>query len=157
MSAQGDSASELKRRERENLDRAVAGHAAFNRGDIEAALEFTDPEIELHPALGGAFAGATVYRGHDGVRRYFADLREAFDVIKIEPRAGATCGDWIMIDAAVSGLGHSSEAAVETTMTVVWRDRDGKAVWGATYFDREEALRAIGVAESELTWTVIDR
>lgn len=35
-------------------------------------------------------------------------------------------------------------------MTIVWRFKDGQGIWGATYFDRAEALRKIGVREEEL-------
>jgi ketosteroid isomerase-like protein len=45
----------------------------FNRRGVEAVIEVCDPEVEWSPALAAGDGDAT-YRGHEGVRRYFAEL-----------------------------------------------------------------------------------
>jgi len=44
------------------------GIAALTVRDIAAMSEMLAPEAEVHPALAGVTG--TVYRGHDGVRRW---------------------------------------------------------------------------------------
>jgi ketosteroid isomerase-like protein len=45
----------------------------FNRRGVAAVLELCDSDVEWSPALTTGDRSAT-YRGHEGVRRYFADL-----------------------------------------------------------------------------------
>jgi ketosteroid isomerase-like protein len=141
--------------ERRNAQNMIRGHAAFNDGDVEAALQYLSPDLELHPGIGGALTGETVYRGHDGFRRYMADITEAFEDLRVEPQTIATCGEWVVSEAKVSGHGRASQVDFATDMTVVWRSRDGEAIWGATYFQRADALKAIGLTEGELTPPVV--
>ena len=56
---------------------------AYNRRDLDALLAEMHPEIELKPPL-TALAG-NVYRGHDGVAAWLADLDETFERTRIEP------------------------------------------------------------------------
>jgi ketosteroid isomerase-like protein len=135
--------------ERENVENAIRGHAAFNGGDMEAALQYISPDLELHPAVGAALTGETVYRGHEGYRRYMDDITGVLEDLRIEPRTIAACAEWVVIDAAVSGHGRGSQVPFATDMTVAWRYRDGKAFWGATYFDRAEALKDVGLTEGD--------
>lgn len=136
--------------ERQNAENVIRGHAALNEGDVEAALQFISPEYELHPAIGGAFTGETVYRGHEGFRRYIQDVKDVFEEFRLEPRTIATYGEWIVVDAEVKGRGHASGVEVDTDMTVVYRERGGKAFWCATYFQREDALKDVGLSEDDL-------
>ena len=50
------------------VSRMFEGWAA---GDLEAMLECADPDLEWHAAIDGR-----LYRGHEGVREYFARRRE---------------------------------------------------------------------------------
>jgi len=45
---------------------------AFNRRDADAFVALMDPEVAFHPTVLVGDRG--VYRGHDGVRRWFASL-----------------------------------------------------------------------------------
>src|SRR5215471_4693327 len=54
-------------------------YAAFNRGDINAALEPLDNQIEWsEPA---EFPGGGMYHGHDGVKYYLTQSRAAWDEV----------------------------------------------------------------------------
>ena len=150
MSSGGRKALELSASERENVENVIRGHAAFNGGDIEAALEFIAPDLELHPGIGGALTGKTVYRGHDGFRRYMADITDAFEDLMIEPQSISARNEWVVIAAKVSGRGRSGQVELATDMTIVWRVRDGKGIWCTTYFQRAEALDDIGLTEDDL-------
>jgi hypothetical protein len=55
----------------ENVEIVRHSVEAINRGDVEAALSYTDPDGELYSAIVGGAEG-NVYRGHDGFRRWYA-------------------------------------------------------------------------------------
>jgi ketosteroid isomerase-like protein len=59
---------------------------AFEAGDLDALLARADPSIEYHPVL-AAIGGVSVYRGHDGIRSWFADFDEWGSDVHVEPRA----------------------------------------------------------------------
>ena len=49
--------------------------AAINRRDADGLVEMADDTIELHPTrLDG---GGHVYHGHEGIRRWIADLSDS--------------------------------------------------------------------------------
>jgi ketosteroid isomerase-like protein len=60
-----------------------AGLGAWSNGDLEGALENMAPEIEFHSS--GLFPGVeSVYRGHEGFRRFWRDFRETWERISFE-------------------------------------------------------------------------
>jgi ketosteroid isomerase-like protein len=99
------------------------GHEAFNRQDVEGALEVAHPDLEWHPAFGEALLGASVYRGKEGFRQYFEQVNEVLEGFKVEPIAFATFGDYVVLQGKISGRGRASGMEIETEMTVVWRFR----------------------------------
>ena len=63
--------------------RARAGIAAFNRGDIERALEGFSPDIVWEVGRDVA-PDAAVYEGHEGVRRFWSEWKELFKDFEID-------------------------------------------------------------------------
>jgi hypothetical protein len=55
---------------------------AYNSRQLEAQIELFDPEIELVPLR--AVLEDTVYRGHDGVRRFARDIEESWAEAQVE-------------------------------------------------------------------------
>ena len=54
---------------KENVEAFKRGLDAYNRQDVEAFVEGTDPDVEWHSGiLSGLTGEATVYRGHEGIR-----------------------------------------------------------------------------------------
>src|SRR6266498_5991124 len=69
----------------ENVEAFKRGVAAWNRGDIDAALAVLDPDVEVHAVAPAALGGeSTIYRGHEGARELFRDVHEAFVEHRIE-------------------------------------------------------------------------
>jgi ketosteroid isomerase-like protein len=122
---------------------------AFNARDIEAVIALSDPSgvlISTFAAVSGA-----VYRGHDGMRRYFGDLAEAWgDDLRLEPEAYFDLGEHTLTFSVAQGRGRHSGAEVEMSHAQVVRWRDGLVVYIKGYAHREEALRDLGVSEDEL-------
>jgi ketosteroid isomerase-like protein len=70
---------EIARERRIMLERF---YRTFNARDMPGILETLDPGFEFESRF--ARAGGTTYRGHDGVRGWFADLDDAWEYIDVE-------------------------------------------------------------------------
>jgi ketosteroid isomerase-like protein len=122
---------------------------AFNRRDIEAMIATADPNIEYHPVL-SAVGGVTVYRGHDGMRRWFEQLDDAWEELRANPEAYFDLGEHTLLFYVLHGRGRHSGAEVAMPGAQVVRWRGGLSVYGKQYAHREDALRDLGVSEDTL-------
>ena len=70
----------------ENVEVVKAVYEAANRRDADAVLALYDPGVELDPRGGpmGRLIGPGIYRGHEGVRRFFRAYHEAWGQIDYE-------------------------------------------------------------------------
>jgi ketosteroid isomerase-like protein len=124
-------------------------YQAFNARDVDALVALCHPSIVVQSAF-GAVSGA-VYHGHDGVRRWQADLEEAWgDQIRVEAKAYFDLGEQALAFDVLHGRGRQSGAEVVLPAAAVTRWRAGQCVSFKAYVRREEALRDLGVTESAL-------
>jgi ketosteroid isomerase-like protein len=122
---------------------------AFNARDIEALIALCDPNIEFHSAF--AAVGGATYRGHDALRTWHSDLREAFgEGIRVAPDAYFDLGEHTLTFSTYYARGLHSGAEVVMPATGVTRSRDGLVTYVKVYLDRAGALRDVGVSEDEL-------
>jgi ketosteroid isomerase-like protein len=133
----------------ENVEAVNRAIEAVNRRDIEAVLEEVDPEAEwphpgFHVALGGE---ATVYRGHEGVRKVLQDLYELFVEVEVLVSEIRDLGDRIVVTGGLRGRGAESGADVTTPWGAVVEFKDGKGIRLSDYLDPNEALEAAGLSE----------
>jgi hypothetical protein len=121
----------------------------FNRHDIEAFIACLDPSVEYHSAI--TVPGGAVYHGHDGVRKYFGDFKDAWgDEFRVEPEALFDLGEQTLLFYLVHGRGQQSGAEVAMPGAQVCRWRDRLMAYAKVYVDREDALRDLGVAQDDL-------
>jgi ketosteroid isomerase-like protein len=108
-----------------------------------------DDEIELHPDPAADWVGVNdTYRGHDGVRRYMAQVYEAFEDYRPEVEDLLDAGDKVVTLAIEHGRGRASGARVEARRTAhVWTMRANKAIRLDLYLERAKALEAAGLRE----------
>ena len=113
----------------------------YNRWAIEPVLAELDEEIEWRPVIPMLLGGeATVYRGHDDVRRMFGEIRDAFPEIRIELSDVRDLGDRILGIGHMETRGKASGVVTDTPWGFVAHLRDGKLLRVQTYLDPEEAL-----------------
>jgi ketosteroid isomerase-like protein len=119
------------------------GVDAWNDRDAERFIEFAHPDIEFRSRLTDVEGAA--YNGHEGVRRYFADLAETFDEIRMEIKEIEERGDWVVATLWLRGKGAASGATVEWEVVQAARIRDG--LWVETVSERnmDDALDAAGL------------
>jgi ketosteroid isomerase-like protein len=110
--------------------------ARFNEtGEIDFSL--ADPEIELHSRPD--VPDATVWRGADGVRGFFARTAESFDPVRWEPREFIEHGRHVLVRARVVGYGATSGAPIEVDEAQLWTFRDGLLIRIQGFATMEEA------------------
>jgi uncharacterized protein len=125
----------------ENVELMKAGLAAYDRGGVEALLDYIHPEFEVTTPASLTLEPDT-YRGHEGVRRYFDSFYDAMDQVRFVPEEFIPVGDLVVIPLQVIARGR--ETGIEATQRVfqVWSARDGKAIGVEVFATREEALAA---------------
>jgi ketosteroid isomerase-like protein len=131
---------------RENVEMVEQIVRAFNSEDIELILSLTPPEFELDvpPELS---AEPDVYRGRDGMRRYWESFQEAMDEIRIEPERVCDAGEAVVVAMRLTAKGRRTAIAVEQQTVGVWTMRDGKVTSIRAYASLSEAFHAVGLAE----------
>ena len=109
---------------------------------IEPALQVIHPDvvIDIPPSMS---AEPDTYRGHDGVRRYFAGFEGMLEEVRYEALELIPVGDAVIACAHMSGRGASSGLDVGLDSYVVHEFADGKVVRLTPYPDFESARAAL--------------
>jgi ketosteroid isomerase-like protein len=117
---------------------------AWSDRDPERFLGMVHPDVEWRSRLAGVEGIA--YKGHEGVRRYFADLAETFGEIRIvEIEKLEEHGDWVVADLRFTGTGAASHATLDWEVAHAARYRGGLVVESVAERTWEDALAAIGL------------
>lgn len=133
---------------RENVETARRGYEAFVRGDIDAALEGMDPEVEWHNPAESPEAG--VHRGYEAVKRDWAQTSDFFEDFAIELEQFFDAGDEVVVFLRYRGRGRGSGVEVDARMAHVLTVRDGKAIRVRQFLDRAAALEAAGLSQAAI-------
>jgi ketosteroid isomerase-like protein len=129
----------------ENVDLVRRTLEAFP-GDLDEMVSYMDPEVELHSAIVGGAEG-NVYRGHEGLRRWYADSFESFEELRNEWSEFRDLGDRVLAFGQVKARGRDSGVKLDSPMGWVFTVRDGKLVKAEGFLGRAEALEAAGLPE----------
>src|SRR5215211_5885294 len=135
--------------ERSVVERHRRLYQAFNARDVAGLIALCDPSIVIQSVFGAV--SRAVYHGHDGVRKWQADLEEAWGgEIRVEVEAYFALGDHALAFDALHGRGRQSGAEGTLPGAAVTRWRSGQCVYFKAYADREEALGDLGVSKGSL-------
>src|SRR5512132_2915911 len=115
---------------------------AINRRDVEACLETLQPEVSFAPMIEG------VYRGHAGVRRWFADSVESFESFRVNPNESRDLGDNRLLMIGTLHL-RARGSGIETDLATagIAVHRDGLLLDWKDYGDSQKVLEAAGLSE----------
>ena len=133
------------------MDRAIlalrSAYAAFNRGDVDAAVKPFDAQIEwTEPA---EFPGGGTYHGRDAVKHYLAQSRSSWAEGSSEPERFITAGNRIVVFVHVRARSKGSNEWNEVRLADVYSIRDGQLVEMRAFSDRKEALQWAGVEDPD--------
>jgi ketosteroid isomerase-like protein len=138
----------------ENVEIVRRVFEAAARRDSEAVLALYDPEVEWDvsrdPLSRDPRAGLNltpVFRGHEGLRRFFGEWYEAWENVEDDYEELIDAGEHVISPVVGRARGRASGIAVEWTHSAVWTIRDGKIVRVVWLPTREAALEAAGVRQ----------
>jgi ketosteroid isomerase-like protein len=129
-------------------DKYRRGMEAYSRGDYEAALAGFHPAIEWHVDA-DLVPDAATYRGHDGVRQFWEEWREAIEGMSLEVEECRTvAADQVLAITRTRGRGSGSGAPVASGRFAQLVDyREGQAVRVRLYASISRALEEVGRPE----------
>jgi ketosteroid isomerase-like protein len=105
---------------------------AFTRRDLDAVLPFLADDVELRVPGTSSRAGRDgAYRGHAGIRDYFADVAAVWDELTVEPEDFRATEGSVVIFGHVHG--RRGGQAMETNVLWTWKLRDGKITSGSVF------------------------
>ena len=124
------------------VERAIA---AINARDIEGYLACCTENVKLETPM-AAVGG--VYEGIDGIRRYFTDIEDAAPDFRIElDGVEEVDSKRVLAFLRNSSTGRASGIRLAAPTTNVYELIDGKISHIRIFFDRREALNAVGLEE----------
>jgi ketosteroid isomerase-like protein len=119
---------------------------AWTRGDMHALFETFHPSVEWDTTHFEGRPENEVYRGHDGIRRFFEGWLASWDRYE----AGAeeyldAERDQVLVLCWQRGFGPGSRVPVEMDFAHLCTLQDGLIRRMDAYSDRAEALEAVGL------------
>jgi ketosteroid isomerase-like protein len=117
------------------------------RGDLRAP-DLVDPSIE-HVRIGFDGVGLSGrWSGHDGLWTAVLDIVRVFDDLRMEAEQFIDLDqDGVLALGRISGVGRISGAPFEAQAAHLFRFRNGLIVRWEVYAERDEARRAVGLAD----------
>ena len=132
----------------EQLAVSRAWAQAWERGDVDAAVALTTQDVEFKSKLVGVEGGA--YRGHDGLRAYFADITDTLTERRMTIEEADDFGDVALMRATMGAIGAASRTPLTWEIWPVTHYEDGGLISSSiVYASRDEALAAEGLAGRE--------
>ena len=129
----------------ENVEIVRRAFDAFVARDVEAWVECHDESAEfLWPR--NVIEGGS-YRGHDGLRRAFADAFETWEDIRFDLEAIRDVDDLVVLLGRATNVGKGEAPTVEYPAGYLLRVRTGRIVYFRPYQSHREALEAAGLSE----------
>jgi ketosteroid isomerase-like protein len=130
----------------ENAEIARRTLDAFNRRDLDALRSLNDPDVEFDWSVSqGPEAG--VYRGIDAVMRFFAAYFDVFAEITVEPECFIEAGDSVVVPNGSRSKGRDGIEVHTRGVAFLLTVRNGRISRFCLYQDKDQALKAVGLAE----------
>jgi ketosteroid isomerase-like protein len=118
----------------------------WNRGDVDAVLELFDADAEVRPAL-STFLASMVYRGHEGIRAWYAETNEPWAELHAEPERFIDAGERTLVIIALHARVPGGRVDVGARIAHIITIRDGKIVRLDGYDEPDNALAAEGLSQ----------
>jgi ketosteroid isomerase-like protein len=115
---------------------------AFGRGDLASALSLMHPEIVFQPLTAAVTRAGEPYRGHDGIRRYMADVEAHWEQLTVCPVQIRAAGRAVVALGVVSGRGPAGSFEDAPTTWVV-KFKEGLVVHAQVFSDERNAVNAL--------------
>jgi ketosteroid isomerase-like protein len=126
-----------------NLDIVREVFDAFSRRDAQRLIAVSHPDIVFSPPTRNLANEGKPYLGHEGLRRYLADVAEVWQELRSEPTEFIEIGpDRVLCTGRVYAWGVGR--VVDSPAGWVWRVQDDLLIEGTVYETRRAAYEAVG-------------
>jgi len=129
----------------ENVDIVRRAHEALNRGNIDALVALCHEGFRLD--MSDRIFNPAVYEGHDGIRQFYAEVRDVWEIYVWVPEQLIEAGSDVVALLRSTGRGRESGVEVERETAIVWSLRERRLTSLRFYRNRDEALRQRTVTE----------
>jgi SnoaL-like domain len=121
-------------------------HLCARRGSGERAIvaALMDADVEALPTV---VTLEDDVRGHDGLRRWYANVIDVLPDFTLEVITVRDIEDLTLATLRFRGHGAGSDTPFEMTLWSAAEWRQGKCVWWGNYRTEAEALEAVGLRE----------
>ena len=130
----------------ENVEIVQEFSQRFAEGVRGVYDEYFDPDIVWDTSASGLPA-ASIYHGHEGVRRFFREWLAPWKDYEIEYREYIDGSDAVVTVFRQAGTGRGSGVRSERDFFGVWELKDLKVVRFRLFQTRAQALQAAGLRE----------
>jgi ketosteroid isomerase-like protein len=135
----------------ENVEIVRRVYDAVARRDAESILALHDPDVEVRFAKGtmlDRIGEAGTYRGHEGLRAFDRELRQAFEDFETNCEELIDAGERVVSVSRYRARGRRSGLEIDGPIQFgIWTIRDGKITRVEWFDSREEAIEAAGLPE----------
>jgi ketosteroid isomerase-like protein len=128
----------------ENVEIVRAGFEAWNASG-EPDFSIYHPALVYHPRADEPDPSPHI--GREAFEQLALGFVEALSTVKFDVDELIDAGDQVIASTVLHGRGSASGADVTDAYVFVYRLRDGLIVEGWEYRTRQEALKAVGLAE----------
>jgi ketosteroid isomerase-like protein len=126
----------------------LCAYAAWNARDFDAVIAHVHPDVTWSFTGGAQFPGTDdVYRGHEGVRRFWREFIDPWETIRVEITDTREAKDTLVVFVNFHGVGTGSGVELTVPFVHLLKFRDRKLFEFRAYADRSEALEAAGLSE----------
>ena len=128
----------------ENIEIVRRWFGSFERGELP--LDLTAEDVEIDNIKDFPVQGP--YSGHEGVRRWWEDLAEAFESFRIELiDCAQVAEERVLTENRASGRFRGTGIPLDFRWASLISVRDGKVVRAVGHFSRRQALEAEGLRD----------
>ncbi len=130
---------------RDNVEVVQRGFEALARRDLSGMEHVFADDGEWRPLLtAGGDLERPVYRGPEGMAKYWADLDELFEDTQMHMGSLDPVGpNHVLFSGRVTARGRQSGVPLDEQIWAVYELREGRLVRGTAYRSQEEALEAL--------------
>ena len=118
-------------------------HDALNRGDADALAALCAPDFRLD--MSDRVFNPEVYSGHDGIRRFVAEVHEVWETFTWEPSDLKEAGDVVFALVNSVGRGRGSGLEIDRHSAMLWLIPEETLFALTFYRDPSAARKAAGV------------
>ena len=121
-----------------STDIVQRAHDALNRGDAEGLAALCAPDFRLD--MSDRVFNPEVYSGHDGIRRFMAEVHEVWETFTWEPTDVKETDDVVLALVHSVGHGRGSGLDIDRHSAMLWR-LSGETLIELTFYRDPSAAR----------------